>query len=39
MSVLLVNFNLQISSSSPTHLFSKYGTVLLRYKIMDFYIR
>jgi len=39
MSVLLVNFNLQISSSSPTLLFNKYGTVLLHYKIMDFYVR
>jgi len=34
--VHVVQFYLQINSTSPKHLFSKYGNVLLHYKIMGF---
>jgi hypothetical protein len=38
MSVYVVHFNLQISSSSTTNLFKKYGNVQLHDKIMGFHI-
>jgi len=38
ISVYVVHFNLQISSTSPNNLFCKYVTVLLQYKIMGFHI-
>jgi len=37
MSVYVVYFNLHISLTSATNLFSKYGNVLLHYKIMGFH--
>jgi len=39
MTVFFVHLNLQINSTLPTHPFSKYGSIPLRLKIMDFYIR